>query len=74
MSYALPESFVSKIAVRSARVGVVMRNIAVWSDVPNVDPETFSSAEDNAAGAIPGFDNGGIPSLRNIAFNLNFKF
>ena len=74
VSYALPEKFLSKLAVRSANVGVVMRNIAVWSDVPNVDPETFSSAEDNAAGAIPGFDNGGIPSLRDIAFNLNLKF
>lgn len=74
VSYALPERFLSKIAVRSAQIGVVMRNIAVWTEVPNVDAETFSSAEDGAAGAIPGFDAGGIPSLRNIAFNLNLKF
>ncbi|GAB5554247.1 MAG: SusC/RagA family TonB-linked outer membrane protein [Saprospiraceae bacterium] len=74
VSYALPESLLSKIAVRSARIGVVMRNIAVWTEVPNVDAETFSNAQDGAAGAIPGFDGGGIPSLRNIAFNLNLKF
>jgi len=73
-SYQLPESLLSTIPVRSAQIGVVMRNIAVWTDVPNVDPETFSSASDSAAGAIPGYDNGGIPSLRNIAFNLNLKF
>ena len=74
LSYELPQSFLTNIAIRSARVGVVMRNLAVWTDVPNVDPETFSTAQDSAAGAIPGFDNGGIPSLRNIAFNLNLKF
>lgn len=74
VSYTLPESLLSKIAVRSAQIGVVMRNIAVWTEVPNVDAETFSNAQDGAAGAIPGFDGGGIPSLRNIAFNLNLKF
>ncbi|MEM6376813.1 MAG: SusC/RagA family TonB-linked outer membrane protein [Bacteroidota bacterium] len=74
LSYALPERFLSKMAVRSAQVGIVMRNIAVWTEVPNVDAETFSSAQDGAAGAIPGFDRGGVPSLRNIAFNLNLKF
>ncbi len=74
VSYDLPKNLISKIAVRSARIGVVMRNIAVWTDVPNVDAETFSTAEDNAAVAIPGFDRGGVPSLRNIAFNLNLKF
>ncbi len=74
LAYQLPEKLISKISVRSAQVGIVMRNIAVWTDVPNVDAETFSTAEDNAAGAIPGFDQGGVPSLRNIAFNLNLKF
>ncbi len=74
VSYQLPEKLLSKIAVRSARIGVVVRNLAVWTDVPNVDAETFSTADDNAAGAIPGYDKGGVPSLRNIAFNLNLKF
>ena len=74
VSYQLPESLLSKIAVRSARIGVVVRNLAVWTDVPNVDAETFSNADDNGAGAIPGYDKGGVPSLRNIAFNLNLKF
>ena len=74
VSYALPESFLSKTVLRSARVGLVMRNIAVWTDVPNVDAETYSNADDGGAGAIPGYDKGGVPSLRNIAFNLNLKF
>ena len=74
VSYALPKSFLTKATLHSARVGVVMRNIAVWTEVPNVDAETFSNANDGDAGAIPGFDNGGVPSLRNVAFNLNLKF
>jgi len=72
ISYALPEGLLSKISVRSARIGVVMRNLAVWTEVPNVDAETFSRSEQ--AGFVPGLDRGGVPSLRNIAFNLNLKF
>ena len=71
-SYQLPESVLSKVAVRSASIGVVMRNLAVWTEVPNVDAETFSQSEQ--AGFVPGLDRGGIPSLRNIAFTLNLKF
>lgn len=71
-SYALPQTLLSKMSVQSATVGVVVRNLAVWTEVPNVDAETYSSS--NQAGAVPGLDRGGIPSVRNIAFNLNLKF
>ncbi|MDW3648526.1 MAG: SusC/RagA family TonB-linked outer membrane protein [Bacteroidia bacterium] len=71
-SIALPNSFISKLSLQSARAGIVVRNLAVWTDVPNVDAETFSFS--NQAGAVPGLDRGGIPSVRNIALNLNLKF
>ena len=72
LAYSLPEQLLSRVSIRSASLGIVMRNLAVWTEVPNVDAETFSFS--NQAGAIPGLDRGGIPSLRNIAFNLNLKF
>lgn len=71
-SYALPQTLLSKMSVQSATVGVVVRNLAVWTEVPNVDAETYSGSDQ--AGAVPGLDRGGIPSVRNIAFNLNLKF
>lgn len=72
LSFAFPQTLLSKLSVKSARIGAVIRNLAVWTEVPNVDAETFSFS--NQAGAVPGLDRGGTPSLRNIAFNLNLKF
>lgn len=72
ISYSLPKSLSANVSIQQASLGVVARNLAVWTEVPNVDSETFSFS--NQAGAIPGFDRGGIPSLRNISFQLNLKF
>ena len=72
LGYDLPERFLSSSFFRSASVSLVVRNLAVWTRVPNVDPETFSSS--NQAGYIPGYDTGGIPSVRNVALNINLRF
>ena len=72
VSYAFPQDWVNKVKLAGARAGIVVRNLAVFTEVPNVDAETFSNS--NQAGAVPGLDNGGTPSVRNIAFNLNLKF
>lgn len=71
-SYTFPQNWVESMNLQRASIGVVVRNLAVWTAVPNVDAETFSFS--NQAGAIPGLDRGGIPSVRNIAFNMNLKF
>ena len=72
ISYAFPQDWVSKVKLTKANFGIVIRNLAVFTEVPNVDSETFSRSEE--AGNIPGLDNGGTPSVRNIAFNLNLRF
>lgn len=70
--YNIPQNVAERVNISNASIGLVVRNLAVWTEVPNVDAETFSSS--NQAGAIPGLDRGGTPSVRNIAFNLNLKF
>ena len=72
VSYKLPENMLSRMSIQSARIGVVVRNLAVWTEVPNVDAETFSNSDQ--AGNVPGYDQGAIPSPRTIALNLNLKF
>ena len=72
LSYAFPQDWISKMKLTGANFGIVVRNLAIVTAVPNVDAETFSKSDD--AGNVPGYDNGGIPSVRNIAFNLNLKF
>jgi hypothetical protein len=72
LSYEIPERLIAPTVFQSASISFVVRNVAVWSHVPNVDPETFSSSQQ--AGAIPGYDAGGVPSVRNFALNINLRF
>lgn len=61
LTYNLPESFLSSTFLNRASVSLVGRNLLLWSDVPEVDPD-------------PGSDNLQTPSVRNMGFNLNFIF
>lgn len=72
VSFQFPDALLARMSVESARMGIVVRNLAVWTKVPNVDAETFSRSDQ--AGNVPGYDEGGIPSARTIALNLNLKF
>ena len=71
LSYRLPQKVVSRLFFESASVSFVVRNVAVWSNIPHVDPETFSSSM--AAGNVPGYDRSGVPSVRNVAINFNIR-
>ncbi|GLR17896.1 SusC/RagA family TonB-linked outer membrane protein [Portibacter lacus] len=71
-SYSFPQEMTKRWKLSGVNAGVVVRNLALWSKVPNVDAETFSKSDQ--AGNIPGLDSGGIPSVRNISFNLSLKF
>ena len=72
LSYTLPRSLVSQTFIDAVSFSLVIRNLAVWSNIPNVDSETFSGSQQ--AGTILGYDSGGIPSVRTVAFNVNLKF
>jgi len=61
LTYNFPQSLMSKTFFNRASVSFVGRNLLLWSDVPEVDPDA-------------GFDNLQTPSTRNLGFNLNFIF
>ena len=61
LSYNVPQSILTKTFFTKANIGLVGRNLALWSKMPNVDPDG-------------GFDNLQTPSTRNVGFNLNFTF
>ena len=61
LTYNLPQSLLSKTFMDRASVSLVGRNLVVWSDVPEVDPD-------------PGEDSLQTPSVRNLGFNVNFIF
>ncbi|SDZ47840.1 TonB-linked outer membrane protein, SusC/RagA family [Rhodonellum ikkaensis] len=61
LTYQLPNKFLNKISVDAASVSLVGRNLMLWSNVENIDPDS-------------GVDNLQAPSVRNIGFNINVTF
>ena len=61
LTYNLPESLLSKTFINRASISFVGRNLALWSKMPEVDPDN-------------GRDDLQTPSTRNVGFNLNFTF
>ncbi|MBX3239594.1 MAG: SusC/RagA family TonB-linked outer membrane protein [Chitinophagaceae bacterium] len=71
LGYSFAPSLLSKIKVRGLTASVVGRNLAVWSDVPHIDPETSSMS---GGTIIPGIESVGMPTTRSWGFNLSFNF
>lgn len=66
LGYTLPQRFVSRARVDGVQVALIGRNLALWSDVPNVDPETAFNA-----GNVQGFEYSQMPSGRSIGFSIS---
>lgn len=69
LSYRLPAAFLSRHSIAGASLTLTGRNLLLWSDVPNIDPEV--SAYD---GQFQGVEAMSLPSLRSYALSLNVTF
>ncbi len=71
LGYNIPSSLLKKTKLQSVRLSAVGRNVAIlWSNVPNIDPESGYSA----IGGAQGLEYFNAPSTRNLGFNLNASF
>lgn len=61
LTYNVPVSLLSRTFFDRASISLIGRNLLLWSDMPEVDPD-------------PGADNLQTPSVRNIGFNVNLTF
>ncbi|HYV90466.1 MAG TPA: SusC/RagA family TonB-linked outer membrane protein [Chitinophagales bacterium] len=70
ISYFLPSTIIKGTTFQGATISVVVRNVALlWSDVPNIDPETnFNNSN------AQGLEQWGVPTTRSYELNLNFSF
>ncbi len=67
--YTFPKSLYENIPVQSISLAFVGRNLAVFSkNLPHVDPESALGS-----GNIQGFENGQLPSVRSLGFDINIK-
>lgn len=69
LSYRFPEKLLKHTPIRQASFSLVGRNLVLWSDVPNVDPEV--SGYD---GQFQGLEAFSLPSQRSFGAALNINF
>jgi TonB-linked SusC/RagA family outer membrane protein len=78
LSYRVPTRMLPFTFVSAFEIALVGRNVAVWSNVRHIDPETFgyASAKNDFGGStkVPGYANSNMPSVRSYGFTLNCKF
>lgn len=66
LSYNVPTSLTSRFRVNRLRIGLVGRNLYLWTDVPHIDPETAMGT-----GNLQGYEYGQFPSTRSFGFNIS---
>ncbi len=69
--YTIPNKVFAKTPFRDVTVTLVGRNLALWTDVPHIDPEVLSYT---GGTALPGIEWMSIPSSRSYGFNVGLKF
>lgn len=72
LDYAFAPSFLSKLKIRKATIGVYGRNLFMWTNWPVFDPE-FGTV-DGSGQITAGFESGQFPSTRTMGVNLTVSF
>ncbi len=71
LGYTIPSKMLSKTPFESLSFSIVGRNLALlWSNVPNIDPESAY----NSSGAAQGLEFFAMPLTRNFGINLQANF
>lgn len=71
LSYNLPKKILKNCRIQSASLSLIGRNLALWTENPHVDPETFSF---NGGTVVQGLEDMALPSTRSYGFSFNVKF
>ncbi|HEX2206359.1 MAG TPA: SusC/RagA family TonB-linked outer membrane protein [Longimicrobium sp.] len=66
LGYTLPAGFTRRMRVNGVSLALIGRNLALWADAPNIDPETAFNASN-----VQGFEYGQLPSARSVGFNIS---
>jgi len=71
LSYGIPTSITDGWGIHSVSISLVGRNLLLFSDVPSIDPETFSIRNGIF---VNGFESTSIPTQRSVGINVNLTF
>jgi TonB-linked SusC/RagA family outer membrane protein len=70
LGFSIPDRVWGRLPLRGVTFSLVGRNLALFTNVPHIDPEVMSYA---GGTALPGIENMSIPSARSFGFNLGLK-
>jgi TonB-linked SusC/RagA family outer membrane protein len=65
VGFRVPTSWTNRIGMAAAEIALVGRNLALWTDVPHIDPETAFNA-----GNVQGFEYAQLPTARTFGFSV----
>ncbi|MEM6321511.1 MAG: SusC/RagA family TonB-linked outer membrane protein, partial [Bacteroidota bacterium] len=71
VGYRLPQPFAKKLGLNNLSIAFVGHNVALWTDVPNIDPEAHAL---NGGTLVPGFEVTQLPSAQSFGVKLNAGF
>jgi TonB-linked SusC/RagA family outer membrane protein len=71
LTVSLPRKWASVIRAHDLSISLTGNNLALWTKVPHIDPETHSM---EGGRLTPGFEVMQLPSARNYGFKLNVNF
>jgi hypothetical protein len=66
LSFSVPLHFISAVSSQSLRISLVGRNLALWTDAPNIDPETVLSTS-----TFRGAEMGQLPTSKSIGLQFS---
>ena len=68
IGYELPTSWVDRVGFRGGNLSLIGRNLALWTRIENIDPETAFDASN-----VQGIEFGQFPTARSIGFSLSLR-
>ena len=71
IGFDLPQQYLNKLPVSSARFTIVGRNLWLWTDVPHIDPETAFIDGNVSEANLAGVEFEQIPTARTFGFNVS---
>lgn len=72
LGYTLPKRWMSRSFFKDVKLSIAGRNLALWTDIDHVDPETYKSDDGKKFPGLSYEDT--LPSARTFTFNLRMKF
>ena len=68
LGYEIPASLMQRIGFSGGNIALIGRNLALWSKIKNIDPETAFDASN-----VQGIEFGQMPTARSLGFSISIR-